>query len=100
MFYKDVGISRDKEALAKSLKVVKEYISQLPLMGVKDRSKIYNTNLVEFLEFKNMLELSRLVLKGALDREESRGAHYRSDFPDMDEAYAKHTIVDINGVVS
>jgi len=99
MFYTNVGISRDKQTLQESLKVVKDYISKLPLMGAKDTSKVYNTNLVEFLEFKNMLELSRLVLKGALDREESRGAHYRSDFPDMDEAYAKHTIVDINGVV-
>ncbi|WP_373071814.1 FAD-dependent oxidoreductase [Sulfurimonas sp.] len=100
MFYKNVGISRDKEALQESLNTVKEYLSKLPLMGVQDKSKIYNTNLIEFLEFKNMLELSRLVLKGALDREESRGAHFRSDYPVIDEAYSKHTIVDINGVVA
>lgn len=100
VFYKNVGISRDKQTLESSLKIVNEHISKLAQMGVKDKSKIYNTNLVEFLEFKNMLELSRLVLKGALDREESRGAHYRKDFPDTDESYSEHTIVDINGVVS
>ncbi|MCW8838091.1 MAG: FAD-dependent oxidoreductase [Thiovulaceae bacterium] len=100
IFYNNVGISRDKDSLQESLKTIKDYISKLHLMGVKDKSKIYNTNLIEFLEFKNMLELSRLVLKGAIAREESRGAHYRSDFPNEDEAYAKHTIVDINGVVA
>jgi len=100
MFYKDVGISRDKTTLQNSLKIVKEYISQLPKMGVKDNSKIYNTNLIEFLEFKNMLELSRLVLKGAISREESRGAHFRSDFPQEDDKFKMHTIVDKNGVVS
>ena len=69
-------------------------------MGVEDKSKIYNTNLTEFLEFKNMLELSRLVLMGAISREESRGAHYRSDFPQEDDNFKMHTIVDKDGVVS
>lgn len=100
IFYKNVGISRDKQNLHDSLKIVKDYISNLPKMGVVDKSKIYNTNLIEFLEFKNMLELSRLVLEGAIDRQESRGAHYRKDYPNEDEKYAKHTIVDFNGVVS
>jgi len=100
MFYKDVGISRDKTTLENSLKIVKDYIAKLPLMGVSDNSKIYNTNLVEFLEFKNMLELARLVLKGAISRQESRGAHYRSDFPQEDDKFKMHTIVDKNGVVS
>ena len=100
IFYENVGISRDQNSLEKSLEIVKDHISKIDKMGVKDPSKIYNTNLIEFLEFKNMLELSRLVLKGALSRQESRGAHYRSDFPDKDESYSKHTIVDINGVVA
>ena len=69
-------------------------------MGVTDKSKIYNTNLIEFLEFKNMLEISRLILKGAISRNESRGAHFRSDFPKENEQYAKHTIVDFHGVVA
>ena len=69
-------------------------------MGVSDNSKLYNTNLIEFLEFKNMLELSRLVLKGAITRDESRGAHFREDFPHEDEKFKMHTIVDKDGVVS
>ncbi|MCD6432644.1 MAG: FAD-binding protein [Sulfurimonas sp.] len=100
IFYKDVGISRDKKILESVLVKVKNYIAQLPKMGVSDKSKIYNTNLIEFLEFKNMLELSRLILKGAISREESRGAHFRADFPNEDENFASHTIVDKDGVVA
>ena len=69
-------------------------------MGPSDKSKIYNTNLIEFLEFKNILELSELILSGAIVREESRGAHFRSDFPQEDEKFKMHTIKDKNGVVA
>lgn len=100
MFYTSVGILRDKETLTSSLEEVEKYISELPLMGVSDASKIYNTNQIEFLEFKNMLELSRLILGAALSRNESRGAHFRTDKPETNEAFAMHTIVDKNGVVS
>lgn len=100
LFYKNVGIIRDEKSLKQTLNKVDEYISNLGLMGVSDKSKIYNNNLIEFLEFKNMLELSRLILSGALVREESRGAHYRSDFVKEDEKFKMHTIKDKNGVVS
>ena len=100
IFYKNVGILRTEENLNFALKKVKEYISKLDMMGVSDNSKVYNTNLIEFLEFKNMLELSRLVLKGAISRRESRGAHFRADFSQEDEKFKMHTIVDKNGVVS
>ncbi|MCF6330136.1 MAG: FAD-dependent oxidoreductase [Sulfurimonas sp.] len=100
LFYKNVGIIRDKNSLESALKKVQKFISDIPLMGVNDRSKIYNTNLIEFLEFKNMLELSELILSGAIVREESRGAHFRSDFPQEDEKFKMHTIKDKNGVVS
>ena len=99
MFYTNVGISRDEKTLKNTLEAVNEYISKLPKMGVVDKSRIYNSNLVEFLEFKNMLEISTIVLKSALNRKESRGAHYRSDFEEENEKYSKHTVVDFDGVV-
>jgi len=100
LFYKNVGISRDKKTLETTLVQVEKYLRELPLMGVSDNSQIYNTNLIEFLEFKNMLELSRLVLMGAIARDESRGAHFRADKPSEDEKFKIHTIVDRDGVVS
>jgi succinate dehydrogenase / fumarate reductase flavoprotein subunit len=99
IFYKNVGISRDKESLQKTLEIVQEYIDKLPLMGVKDKSKTYNTNLKEFFEFKNILELSRVVLLGAIARDESRGAHFRSDNAFEKDEFKKHTVIDKDGVV-
>ena len=99
IFYKSVGISRDKQSLESTLKKVQEYISLIPKMGVNDDSKIYNTNLIEFLEFKNMLELSKYILISAITRDESRGAHYRADFPNEDEKFEMHTIICRDGVI-
>ncbi|QSZ40623.1 FAD-binding protein [Sulfurimonas aquatica] len=76
MFYKDVGIVRTQEQLKSALLEVKELQASLNLMGVSDKSKVYNTNLVEFIEFKNMLEVCEQVVSSAIKREVSCGAHY------------------------
>ena len=93
IFYDNVGIRRNKAALETVLDAVRQMRKELPLMGPSDKSKIYNTNLVEFIEFGNMLELAEIILVGAISRNESRGAHFRSDAPQRnDDAYAAHTI--------
>ncbi len=71
-------------------------------MGVGDKNRAYNTNLIEFMEFANTLELSEALLVGAISRDESRGAHYREDFPEQnDEEYGVHTIYrKVDGVLS
>ena len=63
-------------------------------MSVTDRSMIWNSDLVEALEFDNLLEQSVVSVDAALDREESRGAHAREDFPERDdENWMKHTLI-------
>ena len=63
-------------------------------MAVSDRSMIWNSDLVEALEFDNLLAQSVVSLDSALNREESRGGHAREDFPDRDdEKWMKHTLV-------
>lgn len=79
LFYKKVGIVRNKVDLQSVHAEIKEIKSKIPLMGVSDKSKVYNTNLIEFLEFANMLDLCELVVEGALGREVSCGAHFRVD---------------------
>jgi len=76
MFYKNVGIVRDKASLLKAKDEVLKMIDELKLMGVSDSSKVYNTNLVEFLEFQNMLDVALEVVSSALKRDKSCGAHY------------------------
>ena len=54
-------------------------------MGVRDTSRSWNTELVGALEAANMLDLAECMLASALQREESRGAHQRTDFPERDD---------------
>ena len=79
LFYKNVGIVRKKSELQTALDEIKDIKSKLHLMGVSDKSKIYNTNFIEFLEFQNMLDICENVVSSALKRDKSCGAHYMED---------------------
>jgi len=93
MFYINAGIKRTDSELQVLLARVRETQKELPMMGPKDKSDIYNTNLIEFIEFTNIVELSEILLVGAISRKESRGAHFREDVPSKnDEIYAMHTL--------
>ena len=62
-------------------------------IGLKDKGKAFNTELTEAFETRNLLEFAELIVQGALAREESRGAHARSDFPKRDDdGWLKHTV--------
>jgi succinate dehydrogenase/fumarate reductase flavoprotein subunit len=97
LFYEKVGLVRDASGLAEACEAVKTIKAQLPKMGVKDAAKLYNTNRTDFLEFVNMLTVAETVAEGALRRQESRGAHYRSDFSEPVEAFAAHSLSCIKG---
>jgi len=57
------------------------------------KSKIYNTDLQEAVELSHMIDFSAFIVESAIDRKESRGAHFRDDFPTRDdENYLKHTM--------
>ena len=61
---------------------------------LKDKGRIYNSNLVNALELENLLDLAELMITAALNREESRGGHARTDFPERDDdKWLKHTLV-------
>ncbi len=93
LFYNHVGISRDEMSLRAALEAIRQIQKEIPLMGPKDKSKVYNTNLIEFIEFVNMVELCEIILVCAISRNESRGAHFRADIPqENDMAYKAHTI--------
>ncbi|WP_345970292.1 FAD-dependent oxidoreductase [Sulfurimonas sp. HSL1-6] len=92
LFYEQVGLVRDAEGLQGALEAVKTMQAELPKMGVADRSGAYNTNRTDFLEFVNLLTVAEAVAEGALRRKESRGAHYRGDFPEADAALAVHSL--------
>jgi len=93
IFYKNAGLFRNENGLKIALESVKKIQEELNLMGIEDKSKNYNTNLVEFIEFTNLIELAQILLLGAIERKESRGAHYRDDYLEKNDAiFATPTI--------
>ncbi len=93
IFYKNVGLFRNRSGLNETLEEVKKWQGLLSKMGIEDKSLIYNTNLKELIEFENMLQLCETIVLSALDRKESRGAHYRSDFAKEDPLFEKESII-------
>jgi len=92
LLFKNVGLFREKNSLTQALNDIELEQQKVSKMGIEDKSKIYNKNLVEYLEYQNILLISKLVTKSALKREESRGAHFRTDFPSEDKKLDKISI--------
>lgn len=93
MEYK-VGIFRNEKDLIEALKEIKQIKSMLSKVSVDDKGTVFNTWLVDYLQLENMLEIAEIIAQCALLRKESRGAHYRVDYPYRDdEKWLYHTIV-------
>ncbi|MDD2838718.1 MAG: FAD-binding protein [Sulfuricurvum sp.] len=93
IFYNNVGLVRDDMGLKAVLGAIRQMQKELPFMGPRDKSKVCNTNLVEFIEFGNKVELAEIIVVSAISRVESRGAHYRIDAPERnDRMFGAHTI--------
>ncbi len=96
-FYKNGGIIREEKKLQTLLSDIRQMKKDLSLMGIVDSGKTYNTNLIEFIKFINSLDIGELVLNQAIKREESRGAHYREDFPISRDKFAHDSIFEKEG---
>lgn len=93
LFYKNAGLFKNENGLKSALESIKQMQGELKLMGIEDKSKNYNTNLIEFIEFSNLIELAEVLLFGAMARKESRGAHFRDDYLEKnDSIFATPTI--------
>ncbi len=89
-----MGIFRDEKSLKEAYEELSELLERWENIPVVDKSRVFNTNLIEILELRNMLELARAVAFGALNRRESRGGHSREDFPRRDdENFLKHSLI-------
>jgi len=88
-----VAVFRTGPELEAALNKIMELKQRSPDMRVRDRGRIYNTDLTSALEVENLLDLTEVLVTGALARTESRGAHSRRDFTQRDDDnWLKHTL--------
>ena len=92
LMWENVAIVRDEKTLNEALKQLLEMQNDLDNLDVGDNTQ-YNTDLVTALEVINMVEICILIVKSAILRRESRGAHFRSDFPESIDEWKKSIII-------
>jgi succinate dehydrogenase / fumarate reductase flavoprotein subunit len=88
------SVFRDKAGLLVALEKIRELKGRLANVGLTSRGKRFNFELEEAFEVENMLKAAEATVFAAVHREESRGAHYRSDFPQRnDKTWLRHSLV-------
>ena len=87
------GIYRSRESLSEALDGVKALKERYGRVRVDDKGRLFNTDLPQTLETGHLLDLAECICAGAMAREESRGSHARSDFPERDDGeWLKHSV--------
>jgi succinate dehydrogenase / fumarate reductase flavoprotein subunit len=90
----ECSVYRHRDGLLRALGEVRELLTRYEQVVIDDKGQRFNTDLLEALELEGLLRLAETMLVSALAREESRGAHYREDFPNRDdEHWLRHTLV-------
>lgn len=88
------GVFRDAENLKSCVAAIQALKVRYKKGKVTDKGQLFNTELYEIIELGNMLEMAEIISTAALARTESRGGHYRTDFPKRnDQDFLKHTLV-------
>jgi len=89
-----LGIFRTRKRMEGALEKIREVRKRYENIYLEDRGKIFNAELTNALELGSLIDLAETIVVGAIGREESRGSHYRQDFPNRNDAqWLKHTLI-------
>ncbi|MBO3100424.1 succinate dehydrogenase flavoprotein subunit [Cellulomonas fengjieae] len=90
---RNAQVFRTSESLTQALDDIKSLQRRFRHVSVQDKSRMFNTDLLEAVELGFLLDIAETVVVGALNRDESRGGHFREDFPERDDKnYMRHTM--------
>lgn len=90
----DMQVFRTAESIHRVINKIAELEERYRNISIQDKGKRFNLDLLEAVELGFLLELAKVMSVAALHREESRGGHFREDFPDRDDAnFMKHSMV-------
>ncbi|WP_419763560.1 MAG: FAD-binding protein [Arcobacter sp.] len=93
LMFSYAGLFRTKSDLEILLEKIEKLEIEYENTGISNKEKKYNKNLLDYIELGNIILLSKLTTISALNREESRGSHYRSDFKNTSKEYEKISII-------
>jgi fumarate reductase flavoprotein subunit len=94
LMWDKAGISRTKEGLNEAISGLDALGDELRRTGIADAQKVFNLTWHDWMNLENQIEVSKTIARAALAREDSRGAHFREDFPDtFDLDNSRYTVV-------
>jgi succinate dehydrogenase / fumarate reductase flavoprotein subunit len=87
------GVFRSQELMSEGLNQLQKLQQQYQQIYLDDKGNSWNTEIIEALELRSLMVVGEIILTAALNRQESRGAHCREDYPERDDAnFLKHTL--------
>ena len=96
--HENVAVFRDADGLKKSQETLVQLKERYAKASINDKGKVFNYNLLSYLELGFMLDCAETIVAGAIVRKESRGAHTRTDYPERDDKnWLQHTLVTLQG---
>ncbi len=93
-----VAVFRDAAGLEKAHEIIRRLKEEAPKAAIDDRGSIFNQDVIGWIELGYMLDCAEAIVVGAIERTESRGAQFRTDFPERNDGdWLKHIDISVNG---
>jgi succinate dehydrogenase / fumarate reductase flavoprotein subunit len=90
----NLGLVRTHESMSAATSAITALTHRAASVTVQDKGRVFNTDLVQALELQSLLDVAETIVASALARKESRGAHYRSDYPVRDDQHwLRHSLI-------